>query len=445
MAFAAILVLLLGLLLYAVGRHGRRVDLHLVCRACGFDLYCRPETSHRCPECGADTRRRRSMRVGNRRRRTGWVVTGLAFSTAGAALLAFASFTWAAHADWIAWRSLPSLHADLFSGTPHLRQRAAAELRRRITHGRGSPAQISALLDDLLVHQAKAAPGGTGGPWYRQWGDVIQAAIAQGRASPAQEQRYVDHALRITFAARPRVTAGDAVPLALHCIYSGGTELGPLGSAELRPDLQVSVDGHNATLHLARQSLDTVVPMPLHFVASLPVSAAPLSAGSHLLHVTMRLKVTLQHAAAPMALTRHADLAVEILPPSPAGPPSVELVANDEAAAAIARNLRILMPTRRPDSRGWVALSDPPLPVAMEIRLAQNGRTWVIGRILARPNDFEQVLVRIPGRGGAPDSTLSPHSGRAQLIFVPDPQLATGTPDVLEIWSGTLRVPITLP
>ncbi|HVX83322.1 MAG TPA: hypothetical protein VH253_00755 [Phycisphaerae bacterium] len=443
MAFAAIFLLFLGLIAYAVGRHGRRVDLHLVCRACGFDLYRRPETSHRCPECGNDTRRRRSMRVGNRRRRAGWVVTGAAITAAGAGLLAFSAFTWASHADWIAWRSVTSLRADLFSGTPHLRQRAAGELIRRIRHGSASAGQLSALLDDLLAHQAASAPGGTGGPWYRQWGDIVQAAITQGRATPAQVQRYVDHAIRITFAARPRVRPGDPIPLALHCTYSGGTELGPLGSAELRPVLQVSVEGRTATLALAREALDSVVPLPVDFVSSFPLGASPLPTGSHLLHVEMHMQIRPQRAAG-VTLERRADLAVQVLG---AGEKSVELVDNPDAEQAIARNLHIVWPKRESGAAGWVGLSDPPLAVAMEIRLEQEGQTWTIGRILTRPNDYQQVMIRVPAgdvphAGGGVDS---PRAGHAELIFVPDPQLATGTTDVLAIWSGTLRIPINLP
>ena len=61
MLWLAILLLVAGLLGRGLGKRGRRIDLHLVCRACGFDLFNRPETSVRCPECGADTRPRWSM------------------------------------------------------------------------------------------------------------------------------------------------------------------------------------------------------------------------------------------------------------------------------------------------------------------------------------------------------------------------------------------------
>src|SRR5262245_59946777 len=67
---------LCGLFLLMVGRRGRRVDDHPVCRKCGFDLFGRPAESKVCSECGADLSQRRATRMGNRRKRRGLVGMG---------------------------------------------------------------------------------------------------------------------------------------------------------------------------------------------------------------------------------------------------------------------------------------------------------------------------------------------------------------------------------
>src|SRR5215208_2333842 len=65
--FTAIACGVTGLMMI-LARRGRRIDDHPLCRKCGFDLFGLPGTSHNCPECGRDLRRRRATRIGHRQR-----------------------------------------------------------------------------------------------------------------------------------------------------------------------------------------------------------------------------------------------------------------------------------------------------------------------------------------------------------------------------------------
>src|SRR3954451_21021619 len=68
---------------------GRRIDDHPICRKCGFDLFGLPPTSHNCPECGRDLKRKRADRIGHRRRLKTLLLLGLTFFLASAGWLGF--------------------------------------------------------------------------------------------------------------------------------------------------------------------------------------------------------------------------------------------------------------------------------------------------------------------------------------------------------------------
>lgn len=48
----AAIMLLVGIILFALGLRGRKVDDHLHCASCRFDLTGRHPDVQQCPECG---------------------------------------------------------------------------------------------------------------------------------------------------------------------------------------------------------------------------------------------------------------------------------------------------------------------------------------------------------------------------------------------------------
>ena len=75
--------------LLVIGRRGRRVNDHPICRRCGFDLVGRPADSSACAECGADLRRRRAVRRGARQPIRGMVTSAAILLVPSVVLLGF--------------------------------------------------------------------------------------------------------------------------------------------------------------------------------------------------------------------------------------------------------------------------------------------------------------------------------------------------------------------
>ncbi len=70
--------LLIGVTLIALGLRGRRINDHPICRGCGFDLVGVVPAKSVCPECGRDATGPGAIRQGQRRRRPGLIVLGVA-------------------------------------------------------------------------------------------------------------------------------------------------------------------------------------------------------------------------------------------------------------------------------------------------------------------------------------------------------------------------------
>jgi ribosomal protein L37E len=141
----AVLALAIGLL--AAGLRGRRQDRHPVCRRCGFDLFGLPPDSNRCSECGADLRRRRATRIGNRRRSTRTV--GLAVALLLPTLAWFGTLGWifGSGAEIVRYKPVWWLTADAHSDDPATRDVAFAELLRRIRAGSIADAPLAKVVD----------------------------------------------------------------------------------------------------------------------------------------------------------------------------------------------------------------------------------------------------------------------------------------------------------
>jgi hypothetical protein len=154
-----LLATLAGVILAAVGARGRRVGDHLHCRACGFDLFGKPESSTRCSECGSDLDARRAVVVGVRRRILWLVFLGLFLLTSGTGV----ALPFARQLPWYAWHEDMRLKfyafvpieqvVDDFVGAPgnSMKGRLAA---RRVDRAMGDPAlrpKVFRLLFDRLM------------------------------------------------------------------------------------------------------------------------------------------------------------------------------------------------------------------------------------------------------------------------------------------------------
>lgn len=76
--FVALVTTIVGSLwLIRFGVRGRRLDMHPICRRCGFDLIGLPPGVRVCTECGSDLNRRGATRLGNRAKRSWAIALGL--------------------------------------------------------------------------------------------------------------------------------------------------------------------------------------------------------------------------------------------------------------------------------------------------------------------------------------------------------------------------------
>jgi hypothetical protein len=124
--------LLLAVLLWRLGRRGRRMDDHPLCRKCGYDLFGLPADSGRCSECGADIKAKRAIRAGNRRRfpAVGW--TGFILFFLSLPAIGISGYNWWQHFNKWPWVPFSMLEAEYKLGNWD----AMFELESRIRCGK---------------------------------------------------------------------------------------------------------------------------------------------------------------------------------------------------------------------------------------------------------------------------------------------------------------------
>ena len=185
---AALLVLAVPLLWLAA--RGRRTDDHPLCRKCGFDLFGKPADATRCSECGADLRRRRAVRVGNRQRRHRLAYMSFIGVAAGAGWLGVGGWRAAQHVDWNRHKPLWWVKKDLDAPPGPARDAALRELGKRVAEQKLPDAEVAALIDRALAYQADVTK-----PWSPAWGEVVEAARWAGRCPAERWKRYLTHSV----------------------------------------------------------------------------------------------------------------------------------------------------------------------------------------------------------------------------------------------------------
>jgi hypothetical protein len=225
MSFLAVGV---GAALWWVGRRGRRIDRHPVCRQCGFDLYGTIHIDYRCSECGARTFPPDGIRIGNRRAILEMVYGGYFLIAAGACGL-FVAVPSTFNVEALAPHK-PTfwLRVDALTDSPALRGAALKELTTRVSGGRAGAADLLPMIDNLLMIQADRSHW-----WTTSWGDFIEMAHAKGMVSARQWQRYLDHCVftdlddsAYSVSLRPDIRAGRASPFL--ATFAGRGEFGAM-------------------------------------------------------------------------------------------------------------------------------------------------------------------------------------------------------------------------
>jgi hypothetical protein len=197
-----------GAALVALGLRGKRLNDHPTCRDCGFDLSGAAPGTVTCPECGAGLKRAKGIRVGQRRRRPVFIAVGallvglplLMIATAGWALLTGAEIDQYKPLGLLTWEARHTSAARMTS--------IAKELNRRV-----SKRLLSAAQRDSAVKTALAIQEDVSKPWCPEWGDLVEDARVDGVLAKDDDERFRRNAAVLEWKVRPKVRAGDAVPI----------------------------------------------------------------------------------------------------------------------------------------------------------------------------------------------------------------------------------------
>lgn len=197
---AGLIFFLLGVtgLVLVAGIYGPRRDDHPLCIKCGHDLFGSYPNAKRCAECGADVTSRRSVRLGNRRRRPALIVLAILTGASSVGVSGWEAWQWASTTDWQAkkpvWWLIRSAHSDAAES----QEPALTEILRRIELQKIDTNSLVDLAQTGLAHQAD-----TDEDWLPLWGSVIEKAIELNLLRDEQVETYLDGAVSFTLAARP--------------------------------------------------------------------------------------------------------------------------------------------------------------------------------------------------------------------------------------------------
>ena len=335
------IALLLGVAVTIVGRRGRRIDDHPLCRRCRFDLTGRPaDADRRCPECGADLSPPRAVVVGHRQRRPvvlamGITLAGLTLVTAGAI-----GYGRAAGVDWHRYAPVWVLLRDAAAADPSRRSPALAELAARRADGRLSTVNRDRVADAALAVQADPAR-----PWDPAWGDFLESARAAGQLSDDRWHRYAAgswpaaYQLRV----RPTVRDGDPVPYVIDSLVARVGSTTTFYCERIDDDLDwpghpprprtVRFDSGNRLSATANGGSSGTSVRPDQYAGRLPV-------GHHALHLRAAIRIFGGPGTAPPLATGTMDLSAEF-DLVPADQPTVHVVHDPALADAVRRAVTV--------------------------------------------------------------------------------------------------------
>lgn len=190
-------LLLAGLVVWLVGRHGKRVDNHPICRRCGFDLIGvdgvgKAGTTTVCPECGVTAEPRR-IRIGNRARRPGMMHAGVLLAVlgvAGVGLLGAAVMRGASWHNFMpAWMLLYQAGRAETPGESV----ALVALTERIAKGEDRGWAVRQAVGRALELQSDPEY-----QWVREWGDLVEAAWHRGLVEEDEYQGFIQRGVQVT-------------------------------------------------------------------------------------------------------------------------------------------------------------------------------------------------------------------------------------------------------
>ena len=206
--FALLAMLLVGAALILLGRRGRKINNHPQCRWCGFDLDGVYPASVTCPECGAGLKRDGAVRIGVRKRIPALMAIGAALVLMPIAPVGFGVYAAATGLDLNEYKPAGLLLFEARHARPAHSGPIARELLSRMQLGKLDTPTIRRAAEVALELQERDRPG-----WTEDWGDVFEQAQTAKAVDDDMLKQYRRNSIAISFRVRPRVRAGDPVPI----------------------------------------------------------------------------------------------------------------------------------------------------------------------------------------------------------------------------------------
>jgi hypothetical protein len=238
-AIGAILMLAIGVALIGIGWHGRRIDRHPLCAACGYDLIGRLPFTRRCAECGADISGL-AIRVGHRVFRPRPFYGGLALSLP--ALLVIASMTYVVMRGIDITPHKPAWWLVYELGGSEATEAAAfTELATRMQKQLLADHHITSVADHCLENQRSPYA-----EWRQAWGAFLEASHAAGKLSKDQWSQYAEQGFTLNAYATSAVRGG-AVRLNLSVVQSRQTPGAPFVASVKMQDVRIDEEPLDVT------------------------------------------------------------------------------------------------------------------------------------------------------------------------------------------------------
>jgi hypothetical protein len=194
----SILGIALGAVMCWAGRRGRRIDRRAVCRRCTFDLSARGPFDSRCPECGLNLFKWRSIVRG---RRTPMPLLAIAGAIIlGISLLhgAMWGMPEALNLNWNSHKPTTLLIAEANAGSTAMRTGALRELAARLKRSALATSENRRFVDAAFA-DAEVSPDRL---WHPAAHEALAEAHRQGLLSPEEVVRVARAALQLNFERR---------------------------------------------------------------------------------------------------------------------------------------------------------------------------------------------------------------------------------------------------
>ncbi|HEY4328757.1 MAG TPA: hypothetical protein VGN88_03405 [Phycisphaerae bacterium] len=465
LSFAALLV---GIVLWRVGRRGSRLDDHPICIKCGYDLVGLPSESLCCSECGADIKANRAVRIGNRRSRRGMMWTGLTLALLALPVVGLSSVNWWQHFNTLPWLPLSFLEREYKIGNPD----AMRELESRVAHGRLSKGQATQLLRDMTAWQddpsVKIFWGFDIVSGHR--GDLLHTGV-----DPALLDAYEDHPYRIDAKNHAKIVRNTFFPFRL--VF------------DVRPVRDMLLWEREIENTKARVQVENDV-FELKSQAELPLSQDAYERDSLIMgtdapefwrhehngHIDGTLTVEadiLEGQPSPRHVVRSIPFSAEVLTLES---PTIIRVSNPALDAEMAAAFHA--DAVKMDNQGRLELwrilpgfcfriGTLPENVAMEVHFEQAGHRWNQGVLIRGagrvpvemyltprlerpqpPDDTPRYFIGLPWRRGLSFMDEVPTDVRPdlplELVLTSSPDLATSHSGFDRVWQGEIRMPIPI-